>query len=161
MAEPAEQSVTDNAIFRARPKGSAFHDGTNKIGSDQVLPTLQGTDRYFRDLRWRLGLVGFFEFLGQIRLGLLLVVKAGCEDPHGENGVDLDIRSRGVTAVSLGIGSVVHFDFLAQSIGERTNSCFGRRVRRIASDRNECKGRAGENEMSPGCFHLSTRNNGV
>lgn len=116
MAEAAEQSVTDDAIFRATPKGGAFHHGTNKIGSDQVLSTLQGTDSDLRDVRWRLGLIGFFEFLGQLRLGLFLVVKAGREDAHGEHGVDSDIRSRGGTAVP-SVGSIVHFDFLAQSIG--------------------------------------------
>jgi hypothetical protein len=38
----------------------------------------------------------------------------GREDAHGEHGVDSDIRSRGGTAVP-SVGSIVHFDFLAQS----------------------------------------------
>lgn len=160
VAKPAEQGVAHTAIARTGSKSSALHDAAHKHGGDQVLATLQGGNGNPSDLLGSLGPVGFLELFGQLGLDLLLVVEPRGEDAHGEDSVDLDVSSGSRVAVSLGIGSIVHLDLLAESIGQRANGSLGRRVRTITGDGNKRKGRAREDEVPTRVLDLATGRNG-
>lgn len=159
-AKPAKQGVAYKAIARTGSESSALHDVANKHGGDQVLATLQSGDGDPGDLLGSLGLVGLLELLGQLGLDPLLVVEPRGEDAHGEDSVDLDVSSGSLVEMSLGIGSIVHLNLLAESIGQRANGSLGRRVRTITGDGNKCKGRAREDQMSAGVLDLATGCNG-
>ena len=126
VAEPAKERVAHDAVPGTGPKSGALHDVTDKHGGDEILSTLKSIDGNLGNLLGSLRLIGLLEHLGQIWLDLLLVIKSGGEDAHGEDSVDLHIRARGVVAMTLRVSSIVHLDLLAECVRQGANGGLGR-----------------------------------
>lgn len=132
-------------VSRARSKSSAFHDIAHKHGSDEIFAAFQGLDGDVSDFVGCLRLVGLFQLLRKLGFCLLFVVEPWTQDPHREDSMNLDIRSRALSIDTS--GTVVHLELLVESVGQRADRGLSRGVRPITGDRNKCEGGTRENKM--------------